>query len=315
MKKFHTNQVIPILITAIFILLRQPVLGQENTASGIIQSDQFKLPYVVEGKGKPAIVIGSSIYYPRVFSKNLRKHIKFIFVDHRGFAPSPGNVDTSDFSLDKIILDIERTRLQLKLGKIIIIGHSGHSYMALEYAKRYPQHVSELIMIGIAPNLGEFNEKLTEKNWNESVDPDRKEAMKENISRIPDEQLSKLSPSQAAIQSYVRDGPRAWYDPKFDSSPFWEGVEMNMDMFDYMWGKVFREIDITKGLENFHKPVFLALGRYDYLVGPPSTWEAVRPKFHDLTIRVFEKSGHTPQYDQAELFDKEFLKWLERKKE
>ena len=315
MKWIPIQQIGTVLITIIILLIQQPAQGQENRDSGVIQADQFNLSYLIEGEGKPAIVIGSAIYYSRAFSQDLRKQIKFVFLDHRGFAPSPGKVDTTDFSLDKILMDIERTRQQLALGKIMIIGHSGHSYMALEYAKKYPENVTSVVMIGIAPDLGEANERLIEQTWRESVDPERKRILAENLLRLPDEKLSELSPSQAFIRTYVRNGPKAWYDPQFDSSPLWEGVEINIDMFTYMWGRVFRDIDITKGLNDFHKPVFLALGRYDYLVAPPSSWESVRPKFQDLTVWVFEKSGHTPQYEQPELFDKELLAWLARKSE
>ncbi len=315
MKQFRIQLAGSILMTIILMLTQQAVQGQDNISSGTIQADQFNLSYVIEGEGEPAIVIGSSIYYPRTFSKNLRKHLKLIFLDHRGYAPSTANADSTDFSLDKIIMDIERTRQKLKLGKIIIIGHSGHSYMALEYAKKFPENVTSVVMIAIAPDLGGSNESLIERTWQESVDPERKKTMEENSLRLPDEKLFQLSPREAFIQSYVRLGPKAWYDPQFDSSPLWEGVEINVDMFTYMWGRVFRDIDITKGLDNFHKPVFLALGRYDYLVAPASTWDPIRSKFHDLTIRVFEKSGHTPQYEQAVLFDKELLEWLELKKE
>ena len=183
-----------ILLTTLTILIQPPLLAQDN---GIIQADQFKLRYVIEGEGQPAIVIGSSRYYPRTFSENLRKHIRFVFLDHRGFVPSPGNVDTTDYALDLIIKDIELTRQQLGLGKIMIIGHSGHSYMALEYAKAYPENVTRVVMIGIAPDLGPANRKLIDQKWHESVDPERQEALETNQRRLPDEELARLSPSQA----------------------------------------------------------------------------------------------------------------------
>lgn len=293
------------------ILLLALIAGQGQAQTGIIQADQFQLSYIMKGEGPSALIIGSAKYYSRAFSQNLRKHLKLVFLDHRGFVPSPTKFDTTDFSLDKILGDIERTRQKLDLGKIIIIGHSGHSYMALEYAKKYPKYVSHVVMIGIAPDLGKANENLIAQSWQESVDPERKKILEENIRSFPDEKLARLSPSQAFIQAYVRDGPKAWYDPSFDSSPLWEGVEVNVEMFSYMWGRVFRDIDITKGLQDFNKPVFLALGRYDYLVAPPSSWDAIRPKFHHLSIRVFEKSGHTPQLEEAALFDRELLKFLE----
>ncbi|MEL6675068.1 MAG: alpha/beta hydrolase [Bacteroidota bacterium] len=289
-----------------------PLQAQANKVEGIIQADQFRLRYSVEGEGQPALVIGSATYYARAFSQNLRKHLKLVFLDHRGFAAFDGKVDTTDFTLEKIVTDMERARQQLQLGKIVVIGHSGHSYMALEYAKTYPEQVTHVVMIGIAPNLSLEGEKLIEQTWHESVDPERKKVMEDNLRRLTDAELAELSPGEAFNQAYVRSGPRAWYDPHFDASYLWEGVELNMDMFNYMWGGVFRRIDITQGLADFHKPVFLALGRYDYLVPPAYTWEPLRPHFKDLSMRIFEKSGHTPQLEQPELFDQELLQWLAR---
>ncbi len=102
----------------------------------------------------------------------------------------------------------------------------------------------------------------------------------------------------------------AWYDQDFDSTPLWEGVEVNMDMFTHVWGTLLAEIDITQGLDAFERPAFLALGRYDFLVAPPSSWDPVKPHFNDLTVHIFEESGHTPQYEQAALFDSELLTWM-----
>ena len=80
-------------------------------------------------------------------------------------------------------------------------------------------------------------------------------------------------------------------------------------MFDHVWGKVFREMDFTKGLEDFSIPTLVALGRYDYW-NPPYLWEKTRKKFKDLTIRVFEKSGHYPYFEEQGIFNEELLKWL-----
>jgi proline iminopeptidase len=81
-------------------------------------------------------------------------------------------------------------------------------------------------------------------------------------------------------------------------------------MADYMWGRVFRDIDITRNIDNLDSPILVALGRYDYLVAPPFTWEPYRRKIPNMTIRVFEKSGHTPQYEEPEAFDQVLLEWM-----
>lgn len=83
-----------------------------------------------------------------------------------------------------------------------------------------------------------------------------------------------------------------------------------MAAIDYIWGTVFRDIDITKDLKSFNKPVFLALGHFDFLVAPFFSWNPIRSQFHDLKIRLFGKSGHAPQLEEPELFDAELLQWL-----
>ena len=285
---------------------------QTAVNTGTVSVPPFQLPYIIEGNGQPAIVVGSSKYYPRAFSKNLRNHLRFVFMDHRGMAPSPGQVDTSEFELDKIVDDIEILRQQLGLGRIMIIGHSGQSYMALEYGKKYPENTSHVVMIGIAPNLGSANAELAEKNYQSLADSDRLAAEKENMRAIPEEKLSELPPGEAFITGYIRNAARIWYDPRYDCTPLWEGVEINMDMFEHVWGKLFAEIDITQGLEDLQCPVFLALGRYDFIVAPPSSWDPVKSKFKNLTLRIFEKSGHTPQFEEPELFDKDLLAWMNK---
>ncbi len=277
---------------------------------GVIAAGEFRLGYRIEGKGQSAVVIGSAVYYPRIFSRNLRDHLRLVFLDHRGFAPVPGVVAASEFDLDKIIDDVERARQTLGLGQIAVIGHSGHALMALEYAKKYPKNVSHVVMIGISPDLGVASWVAAQRHWQESVDPPRKAAWTANLKRLPDMELEKLSPRDRFVQSYVREGPWAWYDFRFDATPLWTGVDVNVPMFDHVWGKVFRKIDITRGLTTLDRPVLLALGRYDFIVAPPASWDPIRPKFRNLTVRVFERSGHTPPFEEPELFDAELIKWM-----
>lgn len=56
----------------------------------------------------------------------------------------------------------------------------------------------------------------------------------------------------------------------------------------------------------------MAVGRYDFLLAPPSTWDPILPMFRDIAMRVFEKNGHTPPYEEAALFDQELLGWMSR---
>lgn len=284
--------------------------GAEPEAKGSVQVDGFALRYRVEGGGTPTLVVGSSVYYPRVFSKALRDHLRLAFMDHRGFVPAPPGTEVSDFALEKLLGDMERVRQALGLGRVVVVGHSGHSYMALEYAKRYPDHVSHVVMIGISPDLGPANEEAAREYWDETASSERKRALRESMGQMPDAQLTALPPREQFVQGYLRETPKIWFDPRYDAAPLWEGVEPNGEMFAHVWGTVFRDIDITTGLAELDIPVFLALGRYDFLVAPESSWDDVRPRFQDLTVRVFERSGHTPPLEEPDLFDEALLEWL-----
>lgn len=304
----RARQKTTLFILGLLLALAPCAVGQKIT--GTIQADQYELSYITEGQGPNALVIGSAQYYARAFSENLRNHLRLTFLDHRGFAPSPGKVDSTDYSLDQIIDDMERARVALDLGKIIVIGHSGHSFMALEYAKAFPEHVSHVVMIGTAPDFGPENAALIERTWKESVDPERKRILEERRAELPDKQILKLPKIDQMVAFYVRDSPMIWYDADFDSSPLWNDVRLDPAMADYMWGRVFRDIDITRNIEKLQSPVLVALGRYDYLVAPPFTWEPYRATIPNMTIRVFEKSGHTPQYEEQEAFDSVLLQWI-----
>jgi proline iminopeptidase len=278
--------------------------------SGTIKSGQFGLEYRIEGTGAPAIVIGFPNYYSRVFSAELRSHLRLVFVDHRGSASSPGHMPLSEYGLDQISDDIELVRSELDLGPVVIFGHSGHAYMALEYAKRYPDSVSHVVMIGIAPDLSDESSSEAERYWEQLATAERKAALERNWEGVPEDESPESYPGENFVKAYVRNGPLAWYDYEFDSTPFWKDVDINMEMLDHVWGTLFAEIDIARGLEEFDRPVFLALGKYDFLVAPPSSWDRVKMSFNDLTVRVYEESGHTPQYEQAALFDSELLRWM-----
>jgi proline iminopeptidase len=212
------------------------------------------------------------------------------------------------YQLDLLVDDIELVRKELGFDKIIVIGHSGHAFMALEYAKKYPANVSHVVMMCVGPSYSHEGHLASLRYLNDSVCPERKAALAKNLARLPQE--ISAAPEKAFITYCLLMGPKSWFDYNYDATELWEGVEVNMAMFDYVWGEVFRDIDITENLDKLLSPVFLALGRYDYFVPPAYLWEGVRDKFSNLTIRIFEKSSHAPHFEEPELFDKELIEWL-----
>lgn len=276
---------------------------------GSIEIDGFELKYRTEGIGPDVLVIGSSIYYPRSFSQNLRKFLRLHFVDYRGMAEGPEVKLTFDTLLD----DLECCRQQLRLEKCIVIGHSVHGLLALEYAKKYKEHVSHVVIIGMPPHMKPNHIEMAQHHWDESVWPERKAAFERKMKLMPDEKMNQLPRDQWFLQMNFRNVPKSWYDYNFDATPLWQGVKLNTHVLDQMYLGFACEVDISQGLESLDLPVLIAYGRFEFLVAPVHSWDHLRPKFKNLTIRIFEKSAHSPQYEEAELFDAELLKWLARR--
>ncbi len=276
--------------------------------TGSFRAGPFDLGFTIEGSGKPLLIIGSATYYPRTFSKALREKLRLVFVDHRGFAPAWTGYTVGDIGFETVLADIDRLRAHLGLERFAILGHSGHGYMALEYAKRHPERISHLAMIGTGPSHSARHIAIADRIWEETVSPERKAAFEREMAALGADIAAR--PEERFKSLLIRLGAKSWHQPDFDAAPLWLDVTVNNAVFDHLWGEVFRDIDIRKGLNTLTAPVLLALGRSDYLVAPASTWDEYRGEFADLTVRTFEKSGHTPQLEESDLFDEVLLSFL-----
>jgi proline iminopeptidase len=237
----------------------------------------------------------------------LRQHLTLAVIDHRGFGFTNKPTTQADFELDTLVDDIEAFRQHLGFDKVIIIGHSGHGYMALEYAKKYADYVSKVVLIGMGPDQSPSSHAAANQYFDAEASESRKMQFQKDMEGLHEAIAS--DPENRFITFCRRFGARSWFDATFDAAPLWEGVTVNMQMFDYVWGKVFRDIDITKDIDKLKAPILLALGKYDFLVSPYS-WDLIASKFKQLTIKLFEKSGHTPPLEESDLFDQTLLEWI-----
>ena len=271
----------------------------------------YTLRCAVEGEGRPALVIGSALYYPRTFSAALRRHLRLAFLDHRGFALPTRATTPHERSLEAVIADTEHARAALGLDRFVLIGHSGHAFMALDYARRFPERVSHLVLIASGPSNSAAMRELAERHWEEAVCPARKARFAADIAHLA-ETLAASPRERHFVAFCLAFGARSWFDPDYDATALWEGVVNDMEVIDHLWGETFRDFDVSATAAALTMPVLLALGRFDFLVAPHFAWEPYRAAFRDLTVRVFDRSGHTPQLEEADLFDAELLGWIAR---
>ncbi|MEQ6353404.1 alpha/beta hydrolase [Lysinibacillus sp. M3] len=273
-----------------------------------ILNEGFELKYYVKGQGKPILVVSSSVYYPRLFSENLYKHFQFIFLDHRGFVKPPRALKKEDYTLDKIVEDIEAARQLLKLEDFIILGHSGHAFMALAYAEKYPQYVQKVILLNSAPTNSQERQQQSFSFFNETASAERTKQFEQDIALLENDIHN--DPERRFVHMCIRMGAHSFYDYTFDAAYMWDGVYTNMDIIDYLWGVAFAERNLIQSMAHLDKPIFVGLGRYDYLVAPVSLWDVIDDSFEHVKKVIFEKSGHNPMFEEPDIFDKEFINWI-----
>jgi proline iminopeptidase len=275
---------------------------------GVISIEGFNLAYTIEGERFPVLVVGSAIYYPRLFDQETRKKLQLIFIDTRSFVPSPRELQPADYSIERILADIEIMRERLGLVDFVIMGHSGTSFLALEYAIRYPQHVRKVVLCNTAPTNSAKRQLASIAAFEEEASPDRKSKFEADFALLPGD--LEEEPERRFAHMCIRMGAHSFYDYNFDASPLWEGVYTNMPIIDYLWGEAFGQINMLERLASVEKPVFLGLGRYDYLVGPLSLWDGVEEMHPHVKKIVFEQSGHNPMLEEPYSFCDRLVNWL-----
>lgn len=276
---------------------------QKNSSISI---EGATLNYVIEGKGKPCLVIGSSIYYPRTFSDEISKQLKMYFVDMRWFASENEHVNLQNITIQSIADDIEQIRVALNLDDFIVLGHSIHGTIAMEYARRYPKNVSHCVLIG-SPNI--YNNKeydnATEDIW-KTASQERQELQEKNWMEL--QGIDTLSGLELVVENYLAMAPKYWFNPRYDARWLWEDMTIDADIINYLYSTVYKDYNMFQKNPTVPVPTFVALGRYDYVI-PLSLWKN-QSNIPNLTLQIFERSGHTAQLEEPELFGKAIQNWL-----
>ena len=283
--------------------------SQTTQQKGTIVVEGARLQYVIEGSGIPCLVIGSATYYPHTFSQQLRNHLELHFVDARHFASTDPSYAADQVTFSTYADDIEQVRQALGLDKMPIIGHSIHGIIVLEYARRYPQHVSAVGVLASPPVGMDELVPATQQFWQTDANTERKAALARNWESTPLEVVNALPPDDAFIRTYVLNGPKYWHDAEYDCSALWAGVTIDMPLTTHLFGPLFAHYDLAQGPGELSMPIFLGLGRYDYVV-PYSLWDKHKSALPNLTYHLFERSGHTPQFEEPTVFDQQLTAWL-----
>ncbi len=132
----------------------------EPYEQGFLEVDDGNLVYwetCGNPHGKPAVVLhggpgsGCSPWHRRLFDKSAYRLVLF---DQRNCGRSRPHASALETSLESnttahLIADMEQLRQHLNVERWLVFGGSWGSTLALAYAERYPERVTEMILFGI----------------------------------------------------------------------------------------------------------------------------------------------------------------------
>jgi len=272
----------------------------------------LNLHYETEGRGLPVVIpsLAGSRFYERSFFLGVRNELQTIHVELRGNRSDTGTVD--GLTIEQLSESLRDFLDQIKLGKIVLLGHSGHGFLAMDFAARYPERVSHLILAGAAPTFGAEFEAEGARYWEMLASPERKAIDAENQKRLIAER-DKLSPQDAITRTYVLGAPRLFFDPRFDCTFLWEGTRVSAEIWDRFWGSggEWKRFNAAKILPAIKCPVLIIAGICDFIV-PPTLWYRTKDLIRDHEYVLLDRSGHNPQFEEADRFDRTVLDWLKR---
>ncbi|HLI81398.1 MAG TPA: alpha/beta hydrolase [Candidatus Binataceae bacterium] len=272
----------------------------------------LNLWHATEGRGIPVVIpsLAGSTFYERSFFLGARNELQTIHVELRGNRSEVGRVE--GLTIDQLSDSLRDFLDTIRLGKIVLLGHSGHGFLAMDFAARYPDRVSHLILAGAAPTFGIEFEAEGARYWEMLASPERKAIDAENQQRLATER-GKLSAQDAITRTYVLGAPRLFFDPRFDCTSLWEGAHPSAEIWDRFWGSggEWKRFEAAKTLPAIKCPTLIIAGIADFVV-PPTLWYRTKDLIPDHEYALLDRSGHNPQCEEAARFDRTVMDWLKR---
>ena len=173
------------------------------------------------GRGAPVIVLHGGpdfdISYLLPELDRLADKFHLIYYDQRGRGRSADNVKPEDVTLESEMADLDEVREHFHLDKVVLLGHSWGTVLALEYALRHPERVSRLLLMDPAPastaDINRFRKERADK-W---------PVLMELRKAIADTTAYKEADPEAVIAYY-----RVHFKPAFARSEDYEKLILRM---------------------------------------------------------------------------------------
>lgn len=305
--KQNLNEKILFFFIAVFLLCSCG--GKKETKTQVLKIGESylevpggKIWYKITGAGKgiPVVLIhggpGGSSSYLKAFEElgNDRQVIRY---DQLGCGMSDVTTDTTLFTINHFVEELESLRTHLGLPVWHVFGHSWGTIIAIEYYHRYPNHVASLILGSLCIDVPAW---LRSTNQRLLTLPD---SLREGVQKAEETGNYDNPLYQEAMNQFYskfvwgRNPPQGELDTLMST--------FNAHLYGYMWGpSEFTTTGTLKGydasyiLPEIKVPVLLTAGEFDEVL--PEVVKEKAALIKDSRTVIFAGSGHMTPWDARE---------------
>jgi proline iminopeptidase len=239
------------------------------------------------------------------------RRYRIVLFDQRGCGASRPHAELRENTTWDLVSDIETLRAHLGIERWMVFGGSWGSTLALAYAQRHPQRVTELVLRGIfllrRSELQWFYQdplgaaSIFPDLWERYVEPipvaERGDMMQAYYQRLTSaDAATRVAAARAwatweGATSFLRSNPG--YVAKFDD-PDYAAAFARIEAH-YFVNRGFLDSDeqLLRGVESIrHIPAVIVQGRYDMVCPMRSAWDLHRA-WPEAMLRIVADAGHS----------------------
>ena len=125
--------------------------------------DRRTFEYIEQGKGPATLLVhpggpGYTYHYLRALLKLANAHLRVILFNPRGVGRSWKPARRSAYTVGNMAEDVDALRAALDIKELHLLGFSAGGFVALEYAHRFPNRLSSLLLCDTAGSALEIRQ-------------------------------------------------------------------------------------------------------------------------------------------------------------
>jgi len=264
------------------------------------------------GSGEPLLVLhgGPGMFHDYLVPhfEKLAKNYQVIFYDQRGCGNTDFPQDTSSISTDNFVNDLESIRNHLKIEKLTVAGHSWGAILALNYAKKYPDHLNNLILISPAPSTSEYFDQMFKNMQKKRSDADTKELVKLMSSKNFDKRDPATFLKAISLGDKVNLANQETVNELYKPMTFTEASANNLLLVNSIMEKIFFDYNITDSMELITCPTLIVIGDLDNV--PFASNQLLQDNLPNARLKVLRQACHYPFFEAPKEFNLEVKNFL-----